>query len=123
MKIKLHEIELNARDPEESKRFYNGVLGIPINVDQDGLKCFGSGWRGLDFNASVHFPDKVSISFLVDDIDTFVKSLRAKGIEVNDPDTSHLGMRAFSLKDPDGRRVEIQSPTEKSPQWLKEMLK
>jgi catechol 2,3-dioxygenase-like lactoylglutathione lyase family enzyme len=123
MKIKLREVELNARDPEESKRFYNEVLGIPINVDQDGLKCFDSGWPGLDVDASIHFPGKESISFLVDDIDAFVKALRAKGVEVNDPEVSHLGMRAFSLEDPDGHRVEIQSPTDASPDWLKNMIK
>jgi catechol 2,3-dioxygenase-like lactoylglutathione lyase family enzyme len=123
MKIKLHEVELNVRNPEESKRFYNEVLGIHINVDQDGLKCFDSGCPCLDLNASIHFPGKVSISFLVDDIGTFVKELRAKGVEVNDPTASHLGMRAFSLEDPDGHRVEIQSPTDASPDWLKNMVK
>ena len=123
MKIKLHEIELNANDPEASKRFYHDVLGIPINVDQEGLKCFDSGWPGLDVDASVHFPGKVSISFLVDDIDAFAKELRSKGIAVDDPDDSHLGMRAFALEDPDGHRVEIQSPTDESPQWLTDMVK
>ena len=123
MKIKLHEIELNANDPEASKRFYHDVLGIPINVDQEGLKCFDSGWPGLDVDASVHFPGKVSISFLVDDIDAFAKELRSKGIVVDDPDDSHLGMRAFALEDPDGHRVEIQSPTDKSPLWLRDMVK
>lgn len=123
MKIKLHEIELNAKDPEASKRFYNQVLGIPVSLDDEGLKCFDSGWPGLDVDASVHFPGKVSISFLVEDIDVFVRDLRAKGIVVDDPGDSHLGMCAFALEDPDGHRVEIQSPTEKSPQWLKDMIR
>ena len=122
MKLKLHEIELNAKDPEASKRFYHDLLGIRINLDQKGLKCFDSGWSGLDLDVSVHFPGKVSISFLVDDLDQFVKKLRGKGIEVDDPDDSHLGMRAVTLEDPDGHRVEIQATTEKSPYWLKEMV-
>ena len=123
MKIKLHEIELDAKDPETSKRFYHEKLGIPINLDKNGLKCFDSGYPGLDIDASIHFPGKVSISFLVEDIDAYVKELRAKGLDVDDPGDSHLGMRAFALEDPDGHRIEIQSPTEKSPQWLKDMLK
>ena len=123
MKIKLHEIELNSKNPETSKEFYNSLLGIPINVDQDGLKCFDSGWPGLDVGTSIHFPGKVSISFLVDNIDAYMANLREKGVNVDDPEESHLGMRAFSLEDPDGHRVEIQSPTEKSPQWLKDMIK
>ena len=123
MKIKLHEIELNSAKPEASKEFYANLLGLPLNVDEDGLKCFGSGWPGLDVDASVHFPGKVSISFLVDDIDAYATILREKGIEVDDPEDSHLGIRAFSLEDPDGHRVEIQSPTDKSPEWLKDMIK
>ena len=123
MKIKLHEIELNTAQPEASKKFYGDLLGLPVNVDEDGLKCFGSGWQGLDVDTSVHFPGKTSISFLVDDIDAYVALLREKGLEVNEPEESHLGMRAFSLEDPDGHRVEIQSPTDKSPDWLKEMIK
>jgi len=122
MKLKLHEIELNAKDPEASKSFYTDLLGIPVNVDQNGLKCFDSGWLGLDIDASVHFPGKVSISFLVEDIDQFVNGLRDKGVQVDDPDDSHLGMRAVALEDPDGHRVEIQAPTEKSPEWLRKMI-
>lgn len=122
IKIKLHEIELNAKDPDASKRFYHDTLGVALQVDENGLKCFDSGYPGLDINASVHFPGKVSISFLVEDIDAYVKDLRARGIHADDPAECHLGMRAFALEDPDGHRVEIQSPTDKSPQWLKEML-
>ena len=123
MKLKLHEIELNTKDPEASKRFYNDLLGVPVNVDQKGLKCFDSGWPGLDIDISIHFPGKVSISFLVDDIDQFVKELRGKGFEVDNPDDSHLGMRAVALEVPDGHRVEIQAPTEKSPNWLRKMVR
>ena len=122
MKPKLHEIELNVEDPEASKRFYNDLLGLPVNVDQKGLKCFDSGWPGLDVDTSIHFLGKVSISFLVDDIDQFVRELRGKGVHVDDPHDSHLGMRAVALQDPDGHRVEIQAPTEKSPEWLRKMI-
>ena len=50
MGLKLHEIELNAKDSEASKRFYNDLLGVPVNIDQKGLKCFDSGWPGLDID-------------------------------------------------------------------------
>ncbi len=122
MKLKLHEIELNTKNPEASKRFYNDLLGIPINLDQKGLKCFDSGWPGLDIDVSTHFSGKVSISFLVEDIDQFVAELREKGIQVDEPSDSHLGMRVTALEDPDGYRVEIQAPTKKSPDWLRKMI-
>jgi catechol 2,3-dioxygenase-like lactoylglutathione lyase family enzyme len=122
VKFKLHEIELNAKDPEASKRFYSDILGISIMLNQRGLKCFDSGWMGLDFDVSTHFPGKVSISFLVPDIDQFVTELKEKGVQVEAPRESHLGMRAVALEDPDGHRVEIQTPTEKSPDWLRKMI-
>jgi len=50
IKLKLHEIELNSKDPEASKKFYNDLLGIPINIDRNGLKCYDSGWSGLDID-------------------------------------------------------------------------
>lgn len=120
--MKLHEIELYSKEPEVSKKFYNETLGLKVFVDQNGLKVFDCGWSGLDFNTSVHFPNKVSISFLVKDIDEYVKKLRKKGIDIEEPKESHLGMRAFSLTDPNGYRIEIQSPTEKSPDWLRKMI-
>jgi catechol 2,3-dioxygenase-like lactoylglutathione lyase family enzyme len=122
LKLKLHEIELFVKNPEVSKQFYRDVLGIPLAVDEKGLKCFDSGWPGLDIDLSIHFPGKVSISFLVEDLDQFVHELREKGIQVDDPRDAHLGMRAVALVDPDGHRVEIQTPTEKSPDWLRRMI-
>jgi len=122
MKLKLHEVELNSEDPEASKKFYHETLGLPIGQDQKGLKVFNAGWPNLDIDASVHFPGQVSLSFLVEDIDKFVEGIRAKGIQVEDPTDGHLGVRAVVLEDPDGHRIEIHSPTEKSPNWLKEMI-
>ena len=122
MKLVLHEIELNAKDPEASKRFYHETLGLAIFQDQKGLKVFDSGWPGLDVDASIHFPGQASLSFLVQDLDGFVADLRAKGVQTPGPTPSHLGMRAVALADPDGHRVEIQSPTDASPDWLKKMV-
>ena len=120
--MKLHEIELYVRDPEASKHFYHEILGLPLNVDQKGLKVFRSGWEGLDVDVSVHHPGKISISFLVRDLDALVEKLRFRGLEFEDPKDTHLGMRAINLLDPDGHRIEIQSPTDESPDWLRSMV-
>jgi catechol 2,3-dioxygenase-like lactoylglutathione lyase family enzyme len=123
MKIKFHEIELSAKDPNASKKFYHEILGLPVAVDQEGLKVFDSGRPGIDVDVSTHNPGKTSMSFLVDNLDKFAAELRAKGIKVDGPYSTHLGMRAIELEDPDGHKIEIQSPTQKSPQWLKDMVK
>lgn len=122
MKIKLHEIELNSTNVESNKEFYNNLLGLPLNVDNENIKVFQSGFQGLDLNISNHFSNKLSISFLVDDIEEFAKYLIEKGINISEIKDAHLGLRTFTLTDPDGRRIEIQSPTELSPQWLREMI-
>ena len=123
MKIRLHEIELNAKDPDASKKFYHDILGLGVAVDQDGLKVFDSGWPGIDVDASTHYPGKTSVSFLVEDLDKFIAELKTKSVIADAPYNTHLGMRAITMHDPDGHRIEIQSPTEHSPQWLKEMVK
>ena len=48
MKLMLHEIELYMKDVESNKQFYHELLGLPVHVDQEGLKVFDSGWPGLD---------------------------------------------------------------------------
>ena len=122
MKLKLHEIELNAKDPEASKKFYHGILGLRISQDHEGLKVFDSGWPYLDVDALVHHPGQVSISFLVQDLGKFVRELRAKGVNVGEATAAHLGVRAIILTDPDGHRVAIRAPTDASPDWLKGMV-
>jgi catechol 2,3-dioxygenase-like lactoylglutathione lyase family enzyme len=123
MKIRLHEIELNVKNPDASKKFYHEILGLGVAVDQDGLKVFDSGWPGIDIDASTHYPAKTSVSFLIEDLDTFVAELRAKGVTVNAPYKTHLGMHAIAMEDLDGHRIEIQSPTNQSPEWLKAMIR
>ena len=123
MKLILHEVELNSKDVESSKKFYHDLLGLPVHINQEGLKVFDSGWSGLDLNTSTHNPGRTTISFLVDDLDEFAAMLKKKDCNVSDIYETHLGMRAIEFKDPDGNKVEIQCPTEKSPPFLHDMIK
>ena len=120
--MKLHEIEVYAKDHVASRQFYRDVLGLRLGHEKDpGLMVFDAGWPGLDFDVSEHMPGEVSVSFLVTDVDKFASNLREKGVSFDGPADTHLGMRAISLHDPDGLRIEIQSPTVKSPDWLKKI--
>ena len=117
--MRLHEVELYVQDVEATKRFYHEILGLPLHVDEAGLKVFDSGRPGVELDASGHFPGTVSLSFLVDDLDAVIQRLRVRGLQVGEPEESHLGMLAVSISDPDGYRVEIQSPTDASPSWMR----
>lgn len=123
MKIRLHEIELNTQDPAASKAFYENVIGLPLTHSLPaGLNVFNAGVSGVDFDTSMHRPGKAVVSFVTDDLDVFVKAVRAKGVKVPDPASSHLGLRSVELTDPDGHIVVVQGLTVDTPPWLKEQL-
>jgi len=121
--MKLHEIGLLAKDPKASRKFYHDTLGLDLHHEEDGLSVFDGGWPGIEIGACSVYPDRVHLSFIVDDVDKLAEELRAKGIKFGGPGDVHLGKRVIALMDPDGLRVLIQSPTEASPNWLKKMVK
>ncbi len=120
--MKLHEIELYVKNPGASKQFYHELLGLRLNVDEPELKVFHTGWEGVDLDTSQHFPGRLSLSFLVADLDAHIEKLLAAGMEVEGPCDGHLGMRTANVVDPDGHRIELQSPTQASPEWLRRMV-
>ena len=120
--MKLHEIGLFAADPEASRKFYHGILGLRLDHDEPGLAVFDGGWPGLEIGACSGYPDRVHISFIVDDVDRLANDLRARAVEFEGPADIHLGKRGIMLTDPDGLRVLIQSPTGASPEWLQRMV-
>ncbi len=120
--MKLHEIGLFATDPTASKEFYHDALGLRVDHEEDGLSVFDSGWPGVEIGACSGYPDRVHISFIVDDVDKLAEELRARGIKFAGPAEVHLGKRGIMLADPDGLRVSIQSPTDASPDWVKKMV-
>ncbi|MHC4611479.1 MAG: VOC family protein [Planctomycetota bacterium] len=121
--MKLHEIGLFAKDPQASRKFYHDTLGLRLDHEEPGLSVFDGGWPGIEIGACAGYPDRVHISFIVDDVDELAGELRARGIEFQGPADIHLGKRGIVLRDPDGLRVLIQSPTEDSPDWVKEMVR
>ena len=120
--MKLHEIGLFAKDPAASKKFYHDILGLNLHHEEDGLSVFDGGWPGLEIGACSGYPDRVHISFIVKDVDKLAEQFREKGIKFAGPADIHLDKRAIMLKDPDGLRVLIQSPTGASPEWVKKMV-
>jgi catechol 2,3-dioxygenase-like lactoylglutathione lyase family enzyme len=118
MKFRLHEIELNSKDPMASRAFYKDALGLEMNHGEDGLNVFDSGWAGIDFDTSLHTPGRTRIGFVVDSLAEFLAYAKEKGLVFAGPEDSHLGMRIVRLQDPDGNLVEVQELTEKTPGFL-----
>jgi catechol-2,3-dioxygenase len=119
MKIRLQEIELGIQNTTSSKEFYNSVLGLDIQINQDNLKVFKTGIGGIDFNTSTHLPAKtIVISFLTEDLAAIIATLTEKRIFFEGPKPSHLGMTTIEFKDPDGYLIRINQPSNTSPDWL-----
>lgn len=118
----LHEIEILSSDPEKSKAFYQEILGLNVLTENKRLKVFDSGHPGLDLNASNHHNQKLSLSFLVKDINSFMRNLEQNGIPYKEPVIAHLGLYEIILEDPDGNRIAIHSPGDESPDWMKSIL-
>jgi catechol 2,3-dioxygenase-like lactoylglutathione lyase family enzyme len=119
----LHEIELYSKNPEKDKSIYQDILGLKLRVDNPGLSVYYPGHKGLDFVISIHNPEKkVSVSFLVKDVNVCYKSIKEKGIQVSEPCDSYLGLREIKVQDKEGFQIVIHSPTDKSPDWIKKMI-
>ena len=96
--MKLHEIGFFAKDPDASTKFYHYALGLRLDHNEDGLSVFDSGWPGLEIGACSGYPDRVHISFIVEDVDSIANDLRSKGIRFAGPEEIHLASAQLCSK-------------------------
>jgi predicted enzyme related to lactoylglutathione lyase len=96
-------------DPARSIAFYRDVLGMqPTEIDEHG--------RGAEFTLAdgttfgVWKPDDAAsggcVMLAVDDLAQTVSDLRARGLEISDPDETPACYMAFA-KDPDGNALIV----------------
>lgn len=110
---------LDTRDLAASAAFYEGVLQLPLALDQGSCRIYrvaARAWLGLcrrdDAPAG---PDDagtrhVIVTFVVDDVDGWYTRLTALGVLFERPpalNTTYGIYHAF-LRDPSGYRIEIQ---------------
>ena len=80
---------------------------------QEGIQVTGEAENGLQIHL-VEFPgggpDSNHMAFRVDDIDTAIDALRAKGLDVGAWNDIGTGRQVF-LRDPSGNIVELNQPT------------
>ena len=104
---------LYVEDLERSDRFYAGVLGLPLVVDQGLCRIYrvaGSGYLGVCERPGQSSPDGLIVTLVSDDVDAWHDRLLAAGVPVEqspqDSDTYRV-YHAF-YRDPDGYLVEVQ---------------
>lgn len=104
---------------EATRHFYVDYLGLELLLEQDGyLRLGGSGGFHIGFEerewADVGAPG-IEIAIRVDDVDETYRRLRREGVDIGPPDDQEWGARHAWLRDPDGYRLSIYSPTTVDP--------
>jgi len=103
---------LPSNDLNKAKEFYQGILGLPIKFDFSniGMIAFqvGNNEPAIILKDISKFPrTKPTIWFVVDNVKTEYKKLKAKGIRFfSEPFPIQTGM-AVEFEDPFGNRLGI----------------
>jgi catechol 2,3-dioxygenase-like lactoylglutathione lyase family enzyme len=119
---KISAITLFVEDLESSKRFYEGVFGLPIVFEDDNSAVFDFGNTIINLltdtaaheliePASVASRDsgsRLQLTIPVDDVDGMCAELTKRGVELlNGPMDRPWGIRTASFRDPGGHIWEI----------------
>ncbi len=111
--MKLHEVELYAKDIQASREFYRSTVGLELNegASNPGLNVFAAGdgsW--IDFNTSQHGTDDgtIGVSFMVEDIAPIIARLEEENFTFTPPQKDHTGLPSISAV---LIRWPIQGPT------------
>ena len=111
MAVKRIKPNIRSERFEESRAFYNGVIGLGGGDGLDWILFFGTEQREvqlsvmkLDIKAGVH-PD---VSIEVDDVDDVHARAVAAGAEIVYPLTDEeWGLRRFFVRDPNGAVINV----------------
>ena len=109
---------LSAKDLEESKNFYKGVLGLSVKFDfsDKGMIAFKVGEQepAIILKDLKSFPDvKPTIWFVVDDVKSEYKNLKEKGVNFTSEPFEILTGMAVEFEDPSGNRLGITDYSKK----------
>lgn len=122
MNIKMKYIILYVNDFKKTMDFYNGILGLPIKMQQGTYVEFDTGHTtlsintrkngqeltGLNFTESSASTQTFEIGFVVDDVVETIENLRQKGVTIlKEPVTKPWGQIVAYVADPDGHYIEI----------------
>lgn len=112
--MKIKYTTLIVKDMEESIKFYRDVMGFEIDSKYDlgpaGAITLlkGEGETMVEIIQNPHDePGLFSIGMEVEDLNTTIKELKAKGAKVTmDPTPITVGLLAF-IEDPNGARIAL----------------
>ena len=115
--MELGHVELFVRDPEASRRFYEGVLGFEVFAVQHGgkvlwLRCGGREILlrpgGNPAPAPSYTRGAAGLVLFTDDLPAAMERLRARGLSFEGDD----GPGCPTFRDPDGNWWQLVNPAE-----------
>ena len=107
-----------VNDLDESLKFYQEIIGLPINKRFQGGKdteiaFLGDGETKLELifnktNKKVNIGPDISIGFEVKSVDKMISDLKEKGIDIHSgPFQPNPDIKFFYLLDPNGLKVQL----------------
>ena len=113
-----------ASDPKGLATWYERVLGVPLESWGGAIFRWSSGgppgavtvWSAFSSDTKYFAPSEkpFMINFVVDDLDAMLAQARAAGAQVDDKVMDEDNGRFGWLMDPEGNRIELWEPREKS---------
>jgi len=114
----LCRVVLLVRDFDRSVAFYRDILGLEVETTHPGWAVFRTGdaalclrgpWEGIAFRPEDFGRSPDELLFRVEDVDAASRELRARGVDAQPPHEPGPGIRVAEFRDPDGRRVAVES--------------
>ncbi|MCB1620401.1 MAG: VOC family protein [Thiothrix sp.] len=112
MKVKRIVSNVAASNPDDAKAFYESIFGLELVMDHGWIKTYSSGEEmttqisvASEGGSGTPVPD---LSIEVDDLDTALKRVKAKNIEIEyGPVSEPWGVSRFYVRDPFGRLINV----------------
>ena len=111
----VHHVSLNVTDAAESTRFYTEILGLELLERPDFP--FAGAWLAAG-GQEIHLlevdeftaPEGQHFALRVDDLDSTVTELAARGVTTSTPSEIDGVCRQSFFKDPTGNLIELNQP-------------
>mgnify|MGYP001811889428 CR=1 FL=1 len=105
---------LPTRDLERADRFYRGLLGLKLVIDQGVCRIYRTGPHAY-VGVCEHLADaagdtRVIVTLVAEDVDGWYERLSEAGVLFEEPPSRNdrFGIYHVFLRDPDGNLLEIQ---------------